>query len=45
MPSPGRWYNAGIERTCSMLEEVGYQVVDPDVGTIPRDPIIHFVKT
>ncbi len=44
LPRPGRWYNAGIERTCSMLEEAGYQIVDPDVGTCLRDPIIHFVK-
>ncbi len=44
-PRPGRWYNAGIERTTSMLTEVGYKVIDPDVGTCLRDPIIHFMKT
>lgn len=44
MPAPGRWYDAGIERTCSMLKEVGYHVVDPDVGTTLRDPIVHFLK-
>jgi hypothetical protein len=44
-PKPGRWFHSGIERTCSMLEETGYQIVDPDVGTILRDPIIHFRKT
>jgi hypothetical protein len=43
-PRPGRWYNAGIERTCFMLRNVGYRIIDPDVGTILRDPIIHFVK-
>lgn len=43
-PSPGRWYHAGIEKTCSMLQDVGYQVVDSDVGTCLRDPIIHFIK-
>jgi hypothetical protein len=43
-PSPGRWYDAGVERTCLMLESLGYQVVDPDVGTCLRDPIIHFRK-
>ncbi len=40
----GRWYHAGIERTCAMLESVGYRILDPDVGTCLRDPIIHFVK-
>jgi len=43
-PRPGRWYHAGIERTSSMLMDVGYHVVDSDVGTCLRDPIIHFVK-
>jgi hypothetical protein len=43
-PRRGRWYHSGIERTCAMLEETGYQIVDPDVGTIIRDPIIHFRK-
>ena len=45
LPQAGRWYHAGIERTCSMLKEVGYQIVDPDVGTCHRDPVIHFTKT
>jgi len=44
-PSPGRWYHAGIERTCSMLQEVGYNIIDSDVGTCLRDPIIHFMKS
>jgi len=43
-PSPGRWFHAGIENACLMLEKAGYQIVDPDVGTVPRDPIIHFRK-
>jgi len=41
---PGRWHHAGINRTCSMLEKYGYKIIDPDVGTCLRDPIIHFVK-
>jgi len=43
-PSPGRWFNAGTQQTCRMLEDVGYKVIDPDVGTNLRDPIIHFRK-
>lgn len=43
-PRPGRWYHAGIERTCSMLKRFGYHIIDPDVGTCHRDPIIHFIK-
>lgn len=44
VPSPGRWYHAGIDRTCNMLKEAGYTILDADVGTICRDPIIHFRK-
>jgi phospholipid N-methyltransferase len=43
-PSPGRWYHAGIDRTCEMLKDSGYKVVDRDVETSLRDPIIHFIK-
>ena len=41
----GRWYNAGIDRTCSMLNRIGYNIVDSDVGTCLRDPIVHFSKS
>lgn len=44
VPRPGRWYDAGTERTCSLLEDVGYRVLDPDMGVNYRDPVIHFVK-
>jgi hypothetical protein len=43
-PREGRWYHSGVDRTCTMLESLGYTVIDPDVGTNHRDPIIHFVK-
>lgn len=44
LPAPGRWFDAGTKRTCGMLESVGYKIMDPDVGTNLRDPIIHFRK-
>lgn len=40
----GRWYHAGRDRTCEMLQKYGYEIVDKDVGTVMRDPIIHFYK-
>ena len=43
-PSPCRWYHAGAKRTCRMLEQEGYRIVDEDVGTCFRDPIIQFTK-
>lgn len=43
-PAPGRWYDAGVERTCRMLEQCGYRVVDPDLQISHRDPIIHFTR-
>lgn len=43
-PAPGRWYHAGCAEMCSMLEEYGYVVLDGDVGTCLRDPIVHFMR-
>lgn len=43
-PRPGRWYHAGTDRTCDMLEGLGYEIIDRDVGTCLRDPIVHFTK-
>ena len=43
-PVPGRWYDAGVGRTCEMLRECGYTVLDPDVGVNLRDPVIHFTR-
>ncbi|PSB04082.1 class I SAM-dependent methyltransferase [Merismopedia glauca] len=45
IPNPGRWYDAGLDKTCSMLQNIGYEIVEADVGTVHRDPIIHFIKT
>lgn len=41
---PGQWHDAGAARTCEMLEKAGYKVIDSDIGVLPRDPIIHFMK-
>jgi phospholipid N-methyltransferase len=41
---PGRWRHSGIRETCAMLADIGYEIIDPDVGTNLRDPIIHFRK-
>ena len=40
----GHWYDAGTERTCEMLEKIGYKIIEPDIGLLPRDPMIHFIK-
>jgi hypothetical protein len=44
-PRPGRWYHMGTRQMAELAESVGFAVVDPDVGTVHRDPIIHFAKT
>lgn len=41
---PGRWYGTSIEHICHILTHLGYTIVDPDVGTCLRDPIIYFRK-
>ncbi len=40
----GKWFDAGKERTAEMLKSFGYEIIDEDVGTIPRDVIVHFRK-
>jgi hypothetical protein len=41
---PGRWYHAGIDRTCKMLEDLSYEIIEKDVNVCHRDPIIHFIR-
>jgi len=43
-PWPGRWYHTGKDRCCEMLKSKGYRIIDSDVETLHRDPIIHFTK-
>jgi hypothetical protein len=43
-PRPGRWYDAGAQRTADMLASLGYRVLDVDVGSCLRDPIVHFQR-
>lgn len=44
IPHPGRFYHIGANETCALLREIGYEVLSEDVGTVYRDPIIHFRK-
>jgi SAM-dependent methyltransferase len=43
-PSPGRWYHAGATETSSLLRDVGFTVLDEDMGVDPRSPVIHFQR-
>jgi hypothetical protein len=38
------WHDLPNSKATRMLEDIGYRIADANVGTIPRDPIIHFVK-
>jgi hypothetical protein len=40
--APGRFYHAGASETSIVLRDLGYEVLDEDVSTVFRDPIIHF---
>jgi hypothetical protein len=42
--SLARWFDLGEARACELAEKAGLRVVEGDVGTCPRDPIIHVVK-
>lgn len=38
--SQGSWFHTGLKDTCTFVESVGWQVVNPDVGLCIRDPIL-----
>lgn len=44
VPHPGRWYHLGTENAVEMLRQIGFRVIDSDVGVNHRDPIVHFEK-
>ena len=44
IPAPGRWYHAGSERTCELLQKLSYRVINSDMGVNHRDPVIHFTR-
>jgi hypothetical protein len=41
IPRPGRWYHAGATETSEVLRDVGFEVIDEDMGVDPRSPVIH----
>jgi Methyltransferase domain len=41
-PTPGRWYHLGDAWFCNMIEDCGFEVIDRDIGTNLRDPIVFF---
>lgn len=43
-PRPGRWYHAGTEETCRLLQDCGFRVLDEDMGIDHRSPMIHFQR-
>lgn len=43
-PRPGRWYHLGTQPAAAMLEGIGFEVIDADVGVNHRDPVLHFRK-
>lgn len=44
LPRPGRWYDLGTDRFCDSLREIGYVVLDQDMGVNHRDPMVHVTK-
>ncbi|HEX8414705.1 MAG TPA: class I SAM-dependent methyltransferase [Sphingomicrobium sp.] len=41
---PGRFFHGGIRETSAFLEQVGWEVLSPDIGLNLRDPIVVFRK-
>lgn len=43
-PLPGRWYHLGTRWFRQTLEDIGFTVIDQDIGVNLRDPIVKFAK-
>jgi hypothetical protein len=41
-PEANGWFHAGVDRTCELLVNLGYEVLDCDLDIDPKSPIIHF---
>ena len=44
VPRPGRWYHMGTDAACDLLQGLGMEIVERDMGINVRDPLIHFRK-
>jgi hypothetical protein len=44
-PRPGRFYNLGTDWFAAMIESQGFTVIDKDIGSNLRDPVVHFKRT
>jgi SAM-dependent methyltransferase len=38
------WHHLSTQDACTMLEGLGYRIIDADVGINHRDPVIHFIR-
>lgn len=38
------WFHWGVENACRAFESAGFEVIDPDIEAINRDPATHFRK-
>jgi hypothetical protein len=44
LPRPGRWYHMGTDAACELLQGLGMEILERDMGINVRDPLIHFRK-
>jgi len=43
-PGVVRWHHLANADAVRFMEELGYRVIDADLGTVHRDPVLHFIR-
>jgi hypothetical protein len=38
----GSWYHWSTGDACSTIRDCGFEIVEPDINVLSRDPIVHF---
>jgi len=38
----GRWHHWGRQNACVAIKTCGFEIVEPDINVLSRDPVVHF---
>jgi hypothetical protein len=38
----GSWYHWSIQDACATINACGFEIVEPDINVLSRDPVVHF---
>ena len=38
----GSWYHWSTQDACATIDACGFEIVEPDINVLSRDPVVHF---